>query len=339
MFHGGTNFALSNGAIWKNYSSVFTTSYDYGAPLSEDGRTTDLYFTLRETIQKYLVNETITEPPANVPLLSIPEIVLSPTVSLFDTGIESSSSESPITMEELGQSYGFVLYEHTVNESLSGLLQPGDRARDRVIIYVNGVKQGVIDNTYAYPNNISVQAEPGDKLSLLVENLGRVDYWSLESDVYDALLDPYKGIVGDVTVGKSTALQGWTSTSLPLDSVPPLSSSNISSTSGTTTPIFYSGTFTVGTNYTDAAQLDTFITISNGVKGVVWVNGFNLGRYWIVGPQQSLYLPGTVLKAGGETNEIVVLELEPSTSGNNQTISARGDAVRVWGNNPDPDYD
>lgn len=340
MFHGGTNFALSNGAIWKNYSSVFTTSYDYGAPLSEDGRTTDLYFSLRDTIQKY-VNETLPDPPTNIPLLSIPEVTLSPQLSLFDayssspSSSEPSSSSSPLTMEELGQDYGFVLYEHTVTQPLSGLLLPGDRPRDRVLIYVNGARTGVIDNTYAYPNNISVTLAPGDTLSLLVENLGRVDYWSLESDVYDALLDPYKGIVGDVTVGNTT-LSGWASTSLPVASVPSFSSVITNSTSGVTElPTFYSGTFTLGNNYTDAAQLDTFITIPNGVKGVVWVNGFNLGRYWIVGPQQSLYLPGNVLKAGEQTNEIVVLELEPG----NQTISARGEAARTWGNNPDPDYD
>lgn len=335
MFHGGTNFALSNGAIWKNYSSVFTTSYDYGAPLSEDGRTTDLYFTLRDTIQKY-VNETLPNPPANVPLLSIPEITLSPKLSLFDISAfndqSSTIGDSPMTMEELGQNYGFVLYEHRVTKNYSGLLHPGDRARDRVLVYVNGVRTGVIDSTYAYPDNISVRLQPGDTLRLLVENLGRVDYWSLESDVYEALLDPYKGIVGDVTVGNAT-LRGWTSTSLPVSTVPTLLSATNATSDSPETPVFYSGSFTLGSNYTDAAQLDTFMAISNGVKGIVWVNGFNLGRYWIVGPQQSLYLPGTVLKAG-QTNDIVVLELEPGT----QTISARGEAERVWGNNPDPDY-
>lgn len=346
MFHGGTNFALSNGAIWKNYSSVFTTSYDYGAPLSEDGRTTAFYYTLRDTIQKY-VPETIPDPPANVPLLSIPEFTLSPKLSLFDPATLRGSQRSsttggdPVTMEELGQDYGFVFYEHDVKQHASGLLRPGDRARDRVLVYVNGARAGVIDSTYAHPNNASVRLRPGDRLGLLVENLGRVDYWSLESDVYDALRDPYKGIVGAVTVGNST-LRGWTSTSLPLDSVPALSSRATTTTTTTTgrfeAPMWYSGTFTLGNNnrnYTEAAARDTFVAIANGVKGVVWVNGFNLGRYWVVGPQQSLYLPGTVLKAGGQANEITVLELEPG----NQTISARGEAGRAWGNNPDPDHD
>lgn len=331
MFHGGTNFGLSNGAIWKNYTAAFITSYDYGAPLSEDGRTTDLYFTLRDTIQNYTL-ESLPEPPANIPRLSIPDVALSPKLALFDTTTSVTTSNSPLSMEELGQSYGFVLYEHEATETLEGVLQPGDRPRDRVIVYVNGARMGVIDNTYLQPKNVSVRLEPGDLLQLLVENLGRVDYWSLESDVFNALLDPYKGIVGNVTVDGSV-LEGWTISSFPLDEIPSFPPTSSTSSLGEG-PLLYSGTFSLAANFSEAAQLDTFVSITNGVKGVVWVNGFNLGRYWVIGPQQSLYLPGSVLKAG-QTNEIVILELEPG----NQTMTARGEAERVWGNNPDPDYD
>lgn len=239
-----------------------------------------------------------------------------------------------MTMEELDQNYGLVLYEHEVTRPLAGLLQPGDRPRDRIIIYVNGARVGVIDSIYQYPSNITVDLRPGDRLQLLVENLGRVDYWSLEAYTFNGLTDPYKGIVGEVTVGRSSPIEGWTMTSLPLEDVPSICpGANISAFRDT--PMYYSGTFEVGANHSrDPMQLDTFITISGGIKGVVWVNGFNLGRYWVIGPQQSLYLPGTVLQVG-RANEIVVLELEPS---NGTTLTARGDAERVWGNNPDPDY-
>lgn len=145
MFHGGTNFALGSGSIWRNRTSAFTTSYDYGSPLDESGRTTDYYFTLRDTIKKYS-NRSLPEPPANVPLLSIPEIQLVPRGRLLDTTATSTSSDFPITMEELGQDYGFVLYEHNVTQAMSGLLQPGDRPRDRVIVYVNEARIGVIDS-------------------------------------------------------------------------------------------------------------------------------------------------------------------------------------------------
>lgn len=266
---------MSSGAIWKNYTAAFTTSYDYGAPLSEDGRTTDLYYTLRDTIQKY-THDVLPEPAANLPRLSIPEITLSPRSSLLSLETTKTRSSSPLSMEALGQDYGFVLYEHQVSHVYRGVIRPGDRARDRVIVYVNGAQIGVIDSTYAQPNNISVQLSAGDVLHLLVENLGRVDYWSLESDVYDALVDPYKGIVGDVIVG-DTVVEGWTSTPLPMDTVPLLPASANSFTPRT--PTFYAGVFDVGINYTNTAQLDTFLAIPGGVKGLVWVNGFNLGRY------------------------------------------------------------
>ncbi|KAH8780343.1 putative beta-calactosidase [Diaporthe sp. PMI_573] len=330
MFHGGTNFALGSGSIWRNKTSAFTTSYDYGSPLDESGRTTDYYFTLRDTIKKYS-NRSLSEVPANVPVLSIPEIQLAPRMQLLDTTGASTSSDLPTTMEELGQDYGFVLYEHKVTQAMSGLLQPGDRPRDRVIVYVNEARIGVIDSIYQFPMNITLDVNPGDTVSLLVENLGRVDYWSLEAYTFDGLTDPYKGIVGNVTIGNVT-LRGWTMKSFPLGDVPPLAL-NTNNSGLAASPIFYSGVFKVQ-NYSNPAELDTFIAIPNGTKGMVWVNGFNLGRYWIIGPQQSLYLPGTVLKAG-QNNDIVVLELEPDLD---RPMFAKGEAARTWGNNPDPDY-
>ncbi|KAI1805184.1 glycoside hydrolase family 35 protein [Daldinia bambusicola] len=344
MFHGGTNFGLSNGAIWKNYTAAFVTSYDYGAPLDESGRTTDMYFALREAIRKYVPQGAIPEPPENIPLLEIGNVALTPVVALFDMLGEkgkTTTSAAPVTMEELGQDYGFVLYEHTVVASVGGILQPGDRARDRVIVYVNGTKRGVIDSTYAQPAQVRLSLEPGDTLQLLVENLGRVDYWSRESGTFVALEDPYKGIKGNVTVG-SEVLSGWDMYSLPLEAPPTESKSSPTAairttTIGSSSPVFIRGTFTVegDSNTTDSAALDTFLEIPDGVKGVVWVNGFNLGRYWVVGQQQSLYLPGTLLRPNNAENEIVVLELEPRGV---ESLTAFGSAERRWANKLDPDY-
>lgn len=333
MFHGGTNFGFSNGAIWKNYTAVFITSYDYGAPLDESGRTTDLYFTFRDTIQKYVPQGSIPEPPEDIPLLEISNITLSPTISLFDALGKKTTSVEPVTMEELGQAYGLVLYEHKVTATLQGNLQPGDRARDRVIVYVNGKRQGVIDSTYSQPAQVSLSLQPGDTLRLLVENLGRVDYWSRESGTFVALEDPYKGIVGNVTIG-SDVVSGWDIYSLPLEEPPTLSKPGSEAITTGSPPVFFRGTFRVdGGNSTDPMTLDTFLEVPDGVKGNVWVNGFNLGRYWVVGPQQSLYLPGTILRPDAE-NEIVILELEP----NGDSLTAFGTAERRWANYPDPDY-
>lgn len=359
MFHGGTNFGLSNGAIWRNGAgAIFTTSYDYGAPLDESGRTTELYFAFRDAIAQYTdptnPNTSIPDPPANVPLLNIANFTLEPTISLFDTNIlraakktpSEAPATSPATMEQLGQAYGFVLYEHivtttTANASYEGILQPGDRPRDRVLVYVNGLRVGVIDGTYATPAEVRVSLTPGDVLWLLVENLGRVDYWSRESGTFVALEDPFKGVQGDVTVG-GVVVEGWDMYSLPVDTTPDGVGEAVPAAGGS--PFFYRGTFDVpaaaaaaASSDGDPAALDTFLAIPDGIKGIVWVNGFNLGRYWVVGPQQSLYLPGVLLKGPGEgPNEVVVLELEPTGS---EPLTAFGTAERSWGNRPDPDYE
>ncbi|KAI5923104.1 family 35 glycoside hydrolase [Camillea tinctor] len=332
MFHGGTNFAFSNGAIWKNFTAAFTTSYDYGAPLDESGRTTDLYFTLRDTIAKYLPAAP-PSPPPNTPRLSIPPFPLTPLTPLLRALPAPRSVASPLTMEQLGQSYGLVLYTHVAPSAVAeGVVQPGDRARDRVLVYVNGARRGVVDSTYAAPAEVRVSLEAGDTLQLLVENLGRVDYWSRESGTFVALEDPAKGVVGEVTVG-GAVLRGWEVVGLPLDG-PPDGTEEVGEEGGEG-PMYYRGVFTVeGGEGEDPARRDTFLAVPEGVKGNVWVNGFNLGRYWVIGPQQSLYLPGTLVKPGGVENEVIVLELEPK--GGNMT--AFGAAEREWGNYPDPDY-
>ena len=100
--------------------------------------------------------------------------------------------------------------------------------------------------------------------------------------------------------------------------------------------MFYKGGFKGPLmTHKSAMTLDTFIAVPNGIKGNVWVNGFNLGRYWFVGPQQSLYLPGSLVKPG-EWNEVVVLELEPWQMNKTEMV-AYGDSERVWGNNLDVD--
>ncbi|KAF3058202.1 Beta-galactosidase [Daldinia childiae] len=333
MFHGGTNFGFSNGAIWKKLHGGIHHELRLRVAVGRERSTTDMYFTFRDAIQKFVPEGSIPEPPENIPLLEIGNITLSPVVPLFDMLGTKTTSVSPLTMEELGQDYGFVLYEHKVTASFEGSLQPGDRARDRVIVYVNGTKRGVIDSTYSQPAQVNLSLQPGDTLQLLVENLGRVDYWSRESGTFVALEDPYKGIKGNVTIG-SEVVSGWDVYSLPLDAPPTETKPSSSAIATGSPPVFFRGSFKVdGGNNTNPAALDTFLEVPNGVKGNVWVNGFNLGRYWIVGPQQSLYLPGTLIRPDVE-NEIVVLELEPGA----ESLTAFGSAERRWANYPDPDY-
>jgi beta-galactosidase GanA len=318
MFHGGTNWGFQNGADWSNALEPVITSYDYGAPLDESGTITDIYLALREMISGFVPNGTIPALPAASTPIAILPILVTPAAGLFDSLPASTSSPSPKNMEALGQSHGFTLYRHYVITSTQGILQPGDMPRDRLLIYVNQTRVGLIDSIYEAPNKVNLTLHPGDILDLLVENMGRINYGP-------RIPDQRKGIVGNVTVG-NTILSGWNMYTLPMD---PPSIASVPGAAITTNssagPVFYKGTFNVENIG------DTFLELQGWTKGAVWVNGINLGRYWIVGPQQTLYLPGCYLKERG--NEIVILALEPSD--NQGTV--QGITTRNWGNNPDPD--
>lgn len=335
MFHGGTNWGFDNGAIWgSSYLEAVTTSYDYGAPLDESGRPTDIYYRIRDLIAKYVPAGSIPDVPIAQNLTKTEDIGLEPIVGLFDTleYFHKTKAKYPLSMETLGQSYGFVLYEHMAKSPVNGHLQLEGGIRDRVIVYVNDTRIRVMDSTYIAPSSAQVSLQTGDRLQLLVENLGRVDY-------AQQLKDQTKGIVGNVTIGNnSTVLTGWNIYSMGLDSIPyaarPSSRKSIR-VGSRVPPVFYRGSYTIPSNVSESPLTrDTFISLPNGVKGVVWVNGRNLGRYWTIGPQQSLYLPGCFLNNGTEPNEVVVLELEPQ---GNTTFFAKGLSTRQWFNNPDPD--
>jgi hypothetical protein len=165
---------------------------------------------------------------------------------------------------------------------------------------------------------VNVNLAKGDKLWLLVENLGRAD---------NGFSDQSKGISGDVMVG-NTKITGWNHYNFPLDSAPALSGS-AKTVPANSPPVWYRGTFKTSNS---GMAADTFLQLPGGIKGVVFVNGYNLGRYWTIGPQQELFVPGAYLKQNAD-NVVSVLELEPGTSAR----TARGVATRTWKNNPDPD--
>ena len=197
MFHGGTNFAFGAGGLNFGQLEPVTTSYDYAAPLNESGRPTSLYYRIKEAIADY-TQEQAPSFPETPSMMETDDIPLKPVAKLFDCLPPMTYSGWPLNMEALGQSYGYILYRYTApaDTFLAGLLKPGDYPRDRVIVYVNDTKQGVIDALYYPTQNVTLNMTVSDELSLLVENQGRVDYNT-------PLLDQRKGIVGDVYIGPS----------------------------------------------------------------------------------------------------------------------------------------
>ncbi|QKX53673.1 uncharacterized protein TRUGW13939_00753 [Talaromyces rugulosus] len=319
MFNGGTNFGFQNGADWGNSTLPITTSYDYGAPLDESGRPTDIYYALREALGNYTSD--LPDVPDIDPMINISSIDVKPAFYLFDALPTPQTMDTPVNMEQLNQWYGFTLYRYNVSDSVSGLLTPGVAAKDRIIVYVNGERQGVIDSLYpaGEQQNVTLDLKAGDTLDLLSENLGRINFGSL-------ITSQTKGVIGDVKVS-DTVLSGWDVYTLPLESGldKPSGASAPGNVSSADSPIFYTGTFDVST------PGDTFLELPGWTKGVIWVNGNNLGRFWTIGPQQSYFLPGAWLEK--TKNTILILNLEPS--GSEGTVN--GVTNRTWAVQPDPD--
>lgn len=278
MFHGGTNWGFQNGADFGTAYEPVTTSYDYGAPLDESGRPNDIYAAVRQTIMKYV--DGVPDVPSKPAMVGTAPITLKPYKDIFDTLPQPTRAQSPINMEELGQSTGFILYRYTASQPISGTLQLGDGPRDRALVYVNRKRVGVIDATYQNPQVVNVTLKAHDQLDILIENLGRINFGGL-------IVDQRKGIVGDVSIG-GTVIHGFNHYNLPCDKPYPAPSWSAQMTvSASQSPLWYSGTFDM---HSDTPS-DTYLALPGWTKGVVYVNGYNLGRYWTIGPQQSLYVP------------------------------------------------
>ncbi|MFY9176056.1 MAG: beta-galactosidase family protein [Caldicoprobacterales bacterium] len=291
MFHGGTNFGFYNGANRYEKYTPTVTSYDYDAPLSECGDPTDKYYAVQEVLSKYVdVDKDLMPEP--IPKKAYGRLELTETASLchnLDRLSKPVKTACPEPMEKLGQDYGFILYSTNI---------PGPRkdnqlfiqdVHDRALIFVDGEFKGIYmrdepqDITFDIP-------EEGVKLDILVENLGRVNYGPHLKD--------YKGITEGVRLGNQF-LFGWTIYTLPLKDLSPL---KYQGQKKDKLPAFFRGYLEVD------EPADTFLSMEGWGKGVVLVNGFNLGRYWNIGPTKTLYIPAPLLKKG--RNEIVVFELE-----------------------------
>lgn len=293
MFHGGTTRAFMNGANFKDTSPYEpqTSSYDYDAPLDEAGNATPKFMQFRQVIQKHLpAGMQLPNVPAAKPVITIPAIKLTQSVSLLNTLPAAKENITPLTFEDLHQDYGFVLYRTVLNGSKSGQLKLKE-LRDYAVIMINGKKVGTLDRRL---NQDSLYLKlPAGKITLdiLVENLGRINFGKY-------LLQNKKGITQQVLLnGKE--LQHWKMYSLPFHDLSAVKFS--AAKQNGQSPVIRKGGFTL-----DKVG-DTYLDMSNWGKGVVWVNGHNLGRYWGIGPQQTLYLPVEWLKKG--YNNIEVLEL------------------------------
>lgn len=291
MAHGGTNFGFTSGANYDKEHQIQPdiTSYDYDAPISEAGWVTPKFTAIRNLLKKYAAYA-IPEVPEQIPVIGIPAIKLTKTADLLEMakGRQAVESDTPQTFETLNQGHGYVLYSRKFTQPISGTLNL-QGLRDYATIYVNGEKVAELNrqsNKFSCPINIPFNA----RLDILVENLGRINYGG-------EIIHNLKGIISPVKIDDHEITGSWQMYKLPMDKAPALGAGTTNTTGH---PTLYQGTF-------DLNKVgDTFLDMKNWGKGIVFVNGINVGRYWKIGPQHTLYLPGCWQKKG--TNSIVVLD-------------------------------
>ncbi len=282
MFIGGTNFGFTSGANHYEKFAPDVTSYDYDALLTECGDVTEKYKAVREVIREATGKE-LPPIPKDREKKAYGKVALTRSAGLLSNLDALSSpihSDVPRAMEEYGIGYGYIAYRTVLNRDYRDAKLSFESLGDRAQVLVNGKLQGI-----AYLNDsleVTVNAKKGDVLTILVENMGRANF--------GPKMMRKKGLPGRVLLGGKIHFS-WDVYPLPMTDLSGLSFGGDEAEA----PAFYEGTFTV------EEPADTFLRTDSFKKGFVVLNGFNLGRYWEVGPQKTLYVPGPLLKKGENT--------------------------------------
>ncbi len=296
MFHGGTNFGFMNGANDYGRLSPDVASYDYDAPLTEDGQTTPKYEAFRRVIARHV---------------PVPELRLSTKIrrtaygslacdgmaglsDVLETVSEPWFLKEPDSMERLGQSYGYILYRSLLPAGTFGKTLELCGAADRAQIFLDGKKVLTLyDRELSGAHPVDWRLEKETRLDILVENMGRVNYGP-------CMNSQRKGIDGAVLLD-GNKITGWEAWPLPFEKEA-VATLSFSLPAWAASPALY--------HFTLQAEEagDTFLDMRGWGKGCVFLNGVNLGRFWNRGPQRRLYIPAPFLKTGD--NDLVVLETE-----------------------------
>lgn len=303
MTHGGTNWGHWAGANSPGYAPD-VTSYDYDAPIDEAGRPTEKYRLLRSVMEKYNGGLPLPSMPDTFAVAPIPEFRIESVAPLFYNLPDGIFTDSIVNMESLGQGFGSLLYSTNIPGNVKGeALLRVDELHDFGQIFLNDGFIGTIDRRLNEKSIRLPEIKPGDKLDILVEATGRINFGRAINDM--------KGITNAVSIksadGEVTDLKGWRISRLP--DVYDFYKEQRFLPIGSFTPGndgrlprgVYTGNFNIDT------PADTYLDFSDWGKGLVYVNGHGIGRIWEIGPQQTLYMPGCWLKEG--ENEIVIFDI------------------------------
>lgn len=296
MAHGGTTFGHWGGANSPAYSAM-CSSYDYDAPISEAGWATPKYYKLRELLIQYADSgQVIPDVPASYPVIQIPEFVVNETAPLFENLPEPHASKEIEPMEQFDQSWGTILYRTTLPAIADGTVLLIDEVHDWAQVYADGKLLKRLDRRRGENMIVLPALTDGTRLDILVEAMGRVNF--------DVAIHDRKGITKKVeliTDKEKRQLRNWSVYNFPVDYSFVKDKKYAIGNKPTGQPAYYRTTF-----HLDGVG-DVFLDMQTWGKGMVWVNGKSIGRFWKIGPQQTLYMPGCWLKKG--QNEIIVLDL------------------------------
>lgn len=299
MTHGGTTWGHWAGANNPPYTPD-VTSYDYDAPISESGVATPKYMELRKMLSNYMYGQKQTAIPKAIPVIAIPKIAFNQYAALLDNLPDPKETFGIKTMEEFDQGWGSIIYSTTAPEVSEKSVMTVSDPKDYVQVFVNGNKVGVIDRRLNEKSIVMPPLKKGDRIDILVEAMGRVNFGGSIKD--------FKGITDKVELSYALEtgstvtidLKNWKVYNLPVD-YSFVRSQNYQPMQTEQGPGFYRATFNL------KKPGDTFINMESWGKGLVYVNGYPIGRFWEIGPQQTLYMPGCWLKKG--ENEIIVFDI------------------------------
>ncbi len=318
MTHGGTSWGHWAGANSPGFAPD-VTSYDYDAPISESGQTTDKYWKLRKAMAKYADGGKLAKVPATIKSMNVPAFEFTEVAPLFSNLPEAKSENGIKTMEDYDQGFGSILYRTTLPEIPAGTTIKVKDAHDYAQIFIDGTYIGKLDRRNGEKELELPACKKGARLDILVEAMGRINFGRAIKD--------YKGITDKVEVSFDTDgntctydLKKWTVYNINdtylfyknMTFRKLASSKDVKDEKGQRQPGVYRATFNLKkTN-------DTFLNFETFGKGLVYVNGVALGRIWEIGPQQTLYVPGCWLKKG--QNEVIVFDVVGPTEAKSEGL-------------------
>ena len=292
MAHGGTTFGWWSGA--DRPFKPDTSSYDYDAPIGEAGWIADKFQQTRELFAKHLLpGETLPEPPPRNPVIAFPPVATSEQAPIFANLPAAVNDDQPRTMEQYDEGYGCILYRTTVPAGPATTLEAAG-VHDFGYVFLAGERVGAMDRRSGNFKVRLPERRQSATLDILVEAMGRVNFGQ---EVHDR-----KGLYAPVRMGAgTTALTGWQVFPLPFREGAGCFNNLRFAAKGAPGPAFWR------VNVRLDQVGDTFLDLRSWGKGLVWVNGHCLGRFWNIGPTQTMYVPGPWLQRG--ENQVVVLDL------------------------------